>query len=52
MKEQPKTCKFCKFLACLPFSDSYFCENEYSDFGGIECDPDNDTCEDFEEEGD
>ena len=49
MKEQPKTCKSCKYLESLPFADTYVCGNEYSCYADCDCNPDSDSCEAFED---
>lgn len=50
MKKQKNTCKTCKWLEDLPFTDIYICGNEKSSFDKLECDIENDTCEEWEGE--
>lgn len=48
MKKQQNTCRTCKWLEDLPFTDTYTCMNEYSSYDTCDCDPDRDVCEEWE----
>lgn len=48
MKEKKHTCKNCRWLEDLPFTDTYICGNKYSSYDNLECDIENDSCEAWE----
>lgn len=48
MKPERHTCKNCKWLEDLPFTDTFICGNEYSSYDQLECDIENDSCEAWE----
>lgn len=47
-----KVCKNCRYMGALPFANEAICENPNGLYADCPCDPENDTCDDYEEVSD